>query len=72
MFYTQFRGGKAFGSTKNQGVKKILLRSKRFEKLRKKRIRPNELIRKAVQNMNETISTKYGFAPETIEKKSLN
>ena len=22
--------------------------------------------------MNETISTKYGFAPETIEKRSLN
>ena len=22
--------------------------------------------------MNETISAKYGFAPETIEKRSLN
>ena len=22
--------------------------------------------------MNETVSTKYGFAPETIEKRSLN
>ena len=47
--------------------KKILLRSKRFEKLRK-----NDLIRKAVQNMNDTISTKYNLAPETIEKRSLN
>ena len=47
--------------------KKILLRSKWFEKLRK-----NDLIRKAVQNMNDTISTKYNLAPETIEKRSLN
>ena len=35
-------------------------------------MKPNELIKKATQNMNETISTKYGFAPETIEKRSLN
>ena len=52
--------------------KKNLLRSKRFEKLRKNRIKPNDLIRKAAQNMNETISTKYNLAPETIEKRSLN
>ena len=44
-----------------------------FQKVKKKkRIRSNKLIRKAVQNMNETISTKYSFAPETIEKRSLN
>ena len=30
------------------------------------------MIRKAAQNMNETISTKYNLAPETIEKRSLN
>ena len=47
--------------------KKKLLRSKSFEKLKKKRIKPNELIKKAMQNINETISTKNGFAPETIE-----
>ena len=73
MFHTRFRGGKAFAAEqKIRELKKILLRIKRFEKLRKKRIRPNELIRKTVQNMNETISTKYGFAPEIIEKTSLN
>ena len=72
MFHTWLRGKKAFAAEqKIRELKKILLRSKRFEKLRKKRIRPNELIRKAVQNMNETISTKYGFAPETIEKKKF-
>ena len=30
------------------------------------------MIRKAAQNMNETISTKYILAPEAIEKGSLN
>ena len=73
MFHTRLHGGKAFtAEQKIRELKKILLRSKRFEKLRKKRIRPNELIRKAVQNMNETISTKYGFAPETIEERILD
>ena len=35
-------------------------------------MKPNDLIRKAAKNMNETISTKYNLAPETIEKRSLN
>ena len=39
---------------------------------KKNRLKPTELIKKAAQNMNETISTKYQLAPETIEKKSLN
>ena len=73
MFHTKVRGGKAFAAEqKIREFKKILLRSKRFEKLRKNRIKPNDLIRKAAQNMNETISTKYILAPETIEKRSLN
>ena len=52
--------------------KKILLKSKRFEKSDGRRLKPNELIRKAAQNMNQTISTKYGVAPETVKKKSLD
>ena len=73
MFHARLRGGKAFAAEeKIRELKNFFLRSKRFKKLRKKRIRPNELIRKAVQNMNETISTKYGFAPETIEKRILD
>ena len=73
MFHTRLRGGKAFAAEKKiRELKKIFLRSKRFKKLRKKRIRPNELIRKAVQNMNGTISTKYGFAPEIIGKRILD
>ena len=73
MFHTKVRRGKAFAAEhKIREFKKILLRSKRFEKLRKNKIKPNDLIRKAAQNMNETISTKYNLAPETIEKRSLN
>ena len=73
MFHTKVRGGKAFAAEqKIREFKKILLRSKRFEKFRKNRIKPNDLIKKAAQNMNETISSKYQLAPETIEKRSLN
>ena len=57
---------------KSENLKKKLLRSKRFEKSSNKRIRPNDLIKKTAKNMNETISTKYQLAPETIEKQSLN
>ena len=73
MFHTKVPRGKAFAAEqKIREFKKILLRSKRFEKFRKNRIKPNDLITKAAQNMNETISTKYQLAPETIEKKKLN
>ena len=73
MLHTKVCGGKAFAAEqKNREFRKNLLRSEWFEKLRKNRIKPNDLIRKAAQNMNETISTKYNLAPETIEKKSLN
>ena len=69
MFLTNMRGGKAFAAEQKIGqFKKILLRSKRFEKNSNKRIRPNDLIKKAAQNMNQTISTKYQLAPEAIEK----
>ena len=73
MFHPKVHGGKAFAAEqKIREFKKILVRSKRFEKSRKNRIKPNDLIKKATQNMNETISTKYQLAPETIEKRSLN
>ena len=73
MFHTKIRGGKAFAAEqKIREFKKILLRSKRLEKKRGKRLKPNDLIKKAAQNMNKAISTKYQLAPETIEKRSLN
>ena len=67
MFHTKVHGGKAFAAEQKIGeFKRILLR------IKKNRLKPNELIKKAAQNMNETISTKYRLAPETIEKRSLN
>ena len=73
MFHTREKGEKAFAAEqKIRQFKKTLLRSKRLEKDRGKRIKPNDLIRKAAQNMNETISTKYQLVPETSEKRSLN
>ena len=53
-------------------LKKILLKSKRFVKSEGKRIKPSQLIKKAVENMNETASTKYGVSPESIENKTIN
>ena len=73
MFHSKVRGGKSFAAEqKIREFKKLLLKSKRFEKDKGKRIKPNDLIKNAVQNMNETISTKYELVPETTEKRSLN
>ena len=73
MFHSKVRGGKAFAAEqKIREFKKILLKSKRFEKGKGKRTKPNNLIKKVAQNMSKTISTKYELAPETIEKRSLN
>ena len=45
MFHTKVWGGKTFAAEqKIREFKKILLRSKRFEKKSNKRIRPNDLI----------------------------
>ena len=64
--------GKLFQQKKNRELKKLLLRSKRIEKFRVKRIKPNELIKKATLNLNNTRSAKYGYSPEQIEEQALN
>ena len=70
MFHMKVRGGKAFAAEqKIREFQKILLRSKRFEKLRKNRIKPNDLIRKSPQNMNETISTKLTYLLKQLKKE---
>ena len=72
IFHTKIRGGKAFAAEqKIREFKKILLRSKRFEKIKKNRIKPNQLIKNAAENMNKTVSAKYGIAPENIFSRSL-
>ena len=74
MFHTKESAGRKSicCRTENKRIQKNLLRSKRFEKSGKNRIKLNDLIKKVAQNMNKTISTKYQLAPETIEKRSLN
>ena len=60
----------AFRITKNWRVD--IAKKQTISKIQKNRKRPNELIKKAPQNMDKTISTKYQLAPEAIEKRSLN
>ena len=73
MFHSKVRGGKAFAAEqKIRELKKILLKSKRFVKSRGERIKPNQLIKKAVENMNETTSTKCGVSPENVENKTID
>ena len=73
MYSTKLRGGKAFvAEPKIRELKKVLLRSKRIQKLDGKRVKPNELIKKSTFNLNNSISPKYGYAPQKIETKSLD
>ena len=48
----------------------MVLKSKRIEKRLGKRIKPNELIRKALNNLNRMQLTKYGFTPVQVEEKN--
>ena len=74
MFSLRIWGGKAFAAEqKIREFKKILFKSKRLHKVTKgKRLDSKKLIRKAVENMNNTNSQKYGFPPETVENKTLS
>ena len=73
MFHSKVRSGKAFAAEqKIREFKKLILKSKRFIKRKGERLRPLQVIKKAVENMNETISTKYGVSPESVEKNTLD
>ena len=72
MFSTKIRGGKAFAAEqKIREFKKLLVKMKDPYKKSKKRIKPNEIIRKVTANMNKTKTQKYDVEPEKMEKKSL-
>ena len=72
MYSTNLRDGKAFAAEqKIRELKKTLLRSKRMEKFKGKRIKPNELIRKATFNSNNTRSAKYGYSPQPLQEQAL-
>ena len=73
MYSTKLRGGKTFtAEQKIRELKKLLLRSKRIQKLDGKRVKPNELTKKVTFNLNNSISPKYGYALQEIETKSLD
>ena len=73
MFHTRVRGGKAFAAEQKIGqFKKLLLKGKRLEKQRGKRLKPLNLIKNVIEHMNNINSTKYNLPPELIEKKSLD
>ena len=73
MFHSKVRGGKTFAAEqKIREFKKIILKSKRFAKSKGERLKPNKLIKNAVENMNETVSTKYGMSPENVENKTTD
>ena len=70
MYSTNLRDGKAFAAEqKIRELKKTLLRSKRMKKFKGKRIKSNELIRKATFNLNNTRS---GYSPQQIEEQALD
>ena len=55
IFSTKTRDRKAFAAEqKLREFKKILLKSKRIEKTSRKRLKPNDLIKKATNNLNKT------------------
>ena len=72
MFSTKNRGGKAYAAEqKIREFKKILFRIKKTYKRMNKRLNSAKLIKKTVENMNNTKSIKYDLEPEVIEKRSL-
>ena len=72
MFSTRRRGVKAFAAEqKIREFKKLLLKTKNLYKKSKKKIKPNEIIKKVTVNMNKTKTLKYGVEPEKIEEKPL-
>ena len=72
MFHTRVRGGKAFAAEqKIREFKKILLKMKNIVKGEKKKLKPNDVIKKVTFNMNKTKSQKYQIEPEIVEQKSL-
>ena len=73
IYSRNLRGGKAFAAEpKIRELKKTLLRSKRMKQIKGKRIKPNELIKKATFNLNNTRSAKYGYSPQQIEEQVLD
>ena len=65
MFSKRIRRGKRFATEqKIREFKKLLVKSKSIDRRVKKKVKPNQLIKKATNNLNNTKSLKHGLAPE--------
>ena len=74
MFSTAILGEKAFAAEqKLRELKKRIFRFKALERkiLGGKKIRPYEIIKKPVKNMNSNPSAKYKQVPENVKKNAL-
>ena len=73
MFSTAVRGGKAFAAEqKIRELKKRISRLSTLQKNMKVKRSPNNIIEKAVDNMNWLPSAKYRIAPNEMEKNPLS
>ena len=72
MFSSKNQGGKTFTvEEKIREFKRLLFKTKVLDRTLKKKIKPNKLIQKETNNLNNIKSVKYGYAPEQIESKSI-
>ena len=73
MYSTNLRVGKGFAvEQKICELRKLLLRSKYNEKIKDKRVKPNEFIKKVADDLKNIKSTKCGYSPEQTEEQALN
>lgn len=73
MYSTNLRVGKGFAvEQKICELRKLLLRSKYNEKIKDKRVKPNEFIKKVADDLKNMKSTKCGYSPEQTEEQGLN
>ena len=73
MFSTKVRGGNAFAAEqKIREFKKLLLKMKNLFKKYRKKLKPNEVIKKVTTNLNKTKTAKYQIEPVEVEKRALS
>ena len=70
MFSTSLRGGKAFAA--EQKIRELKKRVALLNSQRKLlKLTPKKIIEISSENMNISLSKKYGFAPERVERESM-
>ena len=71
MFSSRIRGGKALEAKQNIcEFKKLLFKRKKIISS-SKRLDSKKIIQKTTDNLNSIATSKYGYPPDEVEKKSL-